>query len=245
MNQQTLEKLYELRLKGMATAFQEHMNKGSYSELSFEERFGMIVDRQWDQRQEFRLQQRLKSARLKQNACVEDIDYRHPRGLDKKVVQDLISCRFVRAKLNVIITGATGLGKTWLSCALGEKACREGFLTHYARIPRLVNELAIARADGSYLRLIGKLAKVDLLVLDDWGLSPLEGQAQHDLLEIIDDRAGLRSTLVTSQLPVSKWHDMVADPSVADALLDRVVGTAIQIPLKGESMRKKEPSAAS
>lgn len=175
---------------------------------------------------------------------MEDIDYRHPRGLDRKVMQDLISCRFVKARINVIITGATGLGKTWLACALGEKVCREGLLTQYARIPRLINELAIARADGSYLRLIGKFAKVDLLILDDWGLSPLEGQAQHDLLEIVDDRAGLRSTIITSQLPVSKWHDMVADPSVADALLDRLVGTAIQLPLKGESMRKKDPPAA-
>jgi len=157
------------------------------------------------------------------------------------MMQDLISCRFVSARHNVIITGATGLGKTWLACALGEKACREGLVAHYARIPRLINELSIARADGSYLRLLGKLAKADLLVLDDWGLSPLEGQAQHDLLEIVDDRAGIRSTLVTSQLPVSKWHDMVADPSVADALLDRLVGTAVQIHLKGESMRKKDP----
>jgi DNA replication protein DnaC len=203
----------------------------------------MLVDSQWDLRQEYRLQLRLRGAKLKQDACVEDIDYRHSRGLDKKVMQDLASCRFVRAKHNVIFTGATGLGNTWLACALAEKACRDGLTAQYTRIPRLVNELAVARADGSYLKLLAKLAKVDIIVLDDWGLSPLEGQAQHDMLEIIDDRAGIRSTLVTSQLPVNKWHDMVADPSVADAILDRLAGTAIIVQLKGESMRKKDSNA--
>jgi len=191
------------------------------------------------------MQRRLKCAKLKQNACVEDIDYRHPRCLDKKVMQELTTCRFIRARNNLIITGATGLGKTWLACAIADKACREGLTAHYARVPRLVNELAVARADGSYLRLLNKLAKVDILVLDDWGLSPLDGQTQHDVLEIIDDRAGTKSTLITSQLPANKWHDMVADPSVADALLDRLVGTAIHLHLKGESMRKGNPEKAS
>ena len=244
MNQQTMEKLLELRLKGMSRAFEEQMNRGDMAEISFEERFGMIVDREWLLRQESRQKQRLKSAHLKQNACVEDIDFRHPRELDKSVILDLSTCRWIRAKHNLILTGPTGVGKSWIACALAEKACREGLSALYCRVQRLAHELSIARADGGYLKLLAKLSKVDLLVLDDWGLSPLEGQSQHDLLEVVDDRAGIRSTLVTSQLPVTKWHDMVADPSVADALLDRLAGSAIKIHLKGGSMRKVDSEAS-
>jgi DNA replication protein DnaC len=235
--QQTLDKLYELGLKSMALALTDQMERGEFT-LSFDERLGLIVDREWIHRQNARINRRLKAANLKIQPCVEDIDYRHPRGLDRDVMRDLVSCRWIRAKGNLILCGSTGLGKTWLANALAHKACQDGFTAYYARVPRLVNEMAIARTDGTYLKLLGRLAKFDLLVMDDWALSPLEGEAMHNILEVIDDRAGVRSTVFTSQLPVKKWHAMVGDPSVADAILDRVQGAAIQINLKGESMRK-------
>jgi DNA replication protein DnaC len=184
------------------------------------------------------LARRLKQAQFKVVARLEDVDYRHPRGLNRKVVQNLATCEWVVARRNVVITGATGLGKTWLACAFGDKACRDGSTAIYKRVPRLTHELAVSRADGSYLKLLQQLARTDLLVLDDWGMNPLEGQAQHDLLEVIDDRLGLRSTIVTSQLLVGQWHDHIADATVADALLDRLLQPATIVALKGESMRK-------
>lgn len=237
MMQQTLEKLCQLGLRTMAKALEEDLHGSTNSGLPFEDRVGLLVDREWLARQELKGQRRLKKAKLKQEACVENIDYRRVRGLDREVMADLITCRWIRAGRNVILTGPTGIGKSWLSCALANKACRENFSAQYSRVPRLVEELALARADGSYLRVLGKIERVELLVLDDWGLCPLEGQAQHDLLEIIDDRVGKRSTLVTSQLPLQKWHDMIGDPSVADALLDRMVGSSIHIALDGGSLR--------
>lgn len=235
--QQTIDKLYELRLGGIAKALEEQLENGDTAGLAFEERIGLLVDREWTLRQERRLQRRLQVAKLKQPACVEDVDFRHHRGLDKGVLQDLITCRWIQAKRNVIITGATGLGKTWIACALAHKACRDGFNTIYKRVPRLVEEMMIARADGSFLRMLAHLQRTDLLILDDWGLAPADALAQQGLLEIIDDRTNTRSTLVTSQLPVSKWHDTIGDPSIADALLDRLLGSSTQIPLKGKSMR--------
>lgn len=235
--EQTLEKLIELRLKGMAGALQEQLDRGD-AELSFEDRFGLIVDREWMARQEKRLHGRLKAAQLKQDACVEDINYRHPRGLDKNVMQDLSSCRWIRAGRNLIIGGPTGIGKTWLACALANKACREGLTSHYVRVDRLLHELTTARADGTYLKQLKRLAKYDLVVLDDWALGPVDGPGMHSILEVIDDRAGVRSTLLTSQLPTSKWHGMVDDPSVADALMDRLLGGAIEMNLKGDSLRR-------
>jgi DNA replication protein DnaC len=245
MMQQTLDRLYDLKLKGMAGALEDQLRRGHASELSFEERLTLLVEQQWMLREQQRTGRRLKSACLKQNACAEDIDYRHPRGLDRGVMEDLLTCSWIRTRRNVILTGATGLGKTWLACALADRACRGGLTAQYYRVMRLTTELALARADGSYLKLLDRLARVELLVLDDWGLSPLEGQAQHDLLELVDDRAGKRSMLVTSQLPVSKWHVTVGDPSVADALLDRIIGTAQQIALKGRSMRKSDQEPGS
>ncbi len=242
MLQQTVEKLFELRLRTMAKALQEQVHAGDHAGLSFEDRLGLLVDREWLARQEQKTQRRLKNAKLKQPACIENIDYRTARGLDKQVVADLATCRWIRAGRNVLLTGPTGVGKSWLACSLAEKACREGFTALYTRVPRLLEELTVARADGSYLRLLAKLERVDLLILDDWGLAPLEGQAQHDLLEVVDDRAGKRSILATSQVPTDKWHFMVGDPSVADALLDRLVGSATQINLKGASMRKGKGS---
>jgi DNA replication protein DnaC len=240
--QQTIEKLHDLGLKTMAEALVNQMDRGEASSLTFDERLGLIVDREWIHRQNARIDRRVKAAHLKIQPSAEDIDYRHPRGLDRGVMQDLVSCRWIRAKGNLILCGPTGLGKTWIANALAHKACQEGFTAYYARVPRLVNELAIARTDGTYLKVLGRLAKFDLLILDDWALSPLEGEAMHSILEVIDDRAGFRSTVLTSQLPVGKWHGMVGDPSVADALLDRVLGAAIQINLKGESMRPRLPT---
>ncbi len=239
MLNQTIEKLISMHLNGMAEALKEQVSQGDVSELSFEERVGLLVDREWSHREERRLRRRLQSARLKQSACVENIDYRNHRGLDKKVIYDLITCRWIRAGRNLILTGPTGIGKSWIACALGEKACREGYTVQYARIPRLIHELCIARADGSFLKTLTRLAKIDLLILDDWALAPIEGQAQHDILEVIDDRVGKRSIIVTSQLPVEKWHDMVQDPSTSDAIMDRLLSKATNINLKGGSLRRE------
>jgi len=238
--QQTIEKLFALNLKTMAAALQEGLAHGDAS-LSFEDRLGLMVDREWGVRQQKRCDARIKTAKLRQSACVEDINYRLKRNLDRQVMQDLITCRWIRAGRNLIITGPAGVGKSWLSCALGNQACREGLTTLNQRVSRLAEELSIARADGSFLKRLDKLAKVDLLILDDWALSDLDRQSYNDLLEVLDDRVGRKSTLVTSQLPTSLWHDRVGNPTVADALLDRILPKAVQINLKGESIRKIEP----
>lgn len=240
MVQQTVDRLHDLRLKKLAEAYLEQKNRGDCGGLTFDERFQLLVEAEWLDRMERRVKRRLKHAKLKQRAaCLEDVDYTSRRGLDRKVIEDLATCHWIRNGRNVILTGATGVGKTWLACALSNRACREGLSVRYYRVPRLAHELTLARCDGSFLKLLGELARTDLLILDDWALSPLEGQVQHDLLEIIDDRAGARSTIVTSQLPMAKWHDVIADPSVADALLDRLVRTAVKIEMKGDSLRGK------
>ena len=238
----TIEKLYDLRLGVMAEAFSAELTRTGEVSLSFAERVGLLVDRQWAAREEARLARRLKKANLKTpSACVEEIDFRTPRGLSREVVLDLAGLGFLGAAGNVILTGPTGLGKTYLACALADRACRRGYGAAYCRLPRLVFELALARADGTYLKVLAALAKVELLILDDWGLVSLDVQASADVMDVIDDRAGLRSTIVTSQLPVSEWHSLIADASIADALLDRLVHRAVRIELQGESMRKKGP----
>ena len=236
----TIERLYDLRLGPMAEAFAEELKRSGDPALSFAERFGLLVERQWSAREEGRLARRLKAAQLKVEASIEEVNFRAPRGLDRSAFLDLAELSFLRSAGNVIITGATGLGKTYLACALADRALRRAHSALYRRLPKLLFELALARADGSYLKSLEKLARVDLLILDDWGLAAVEGQAANDLMDVIDDRAGVRSTIVASQLPVSDWHHLIADPSIADALLDRLVHRAVRIELKGESMRRRD-----
>lgn len=235
----TLDKLEALRLTGMVKALKEQWQLPSSNELSFEERLGLLVDREADLRQTRQMQSRLRKAKLRQNATLEDIDFRQPRGLDKSLVHKLADCQWIRRKQNLLLTGPTGVGKSYLACAFAHKACREGFNTLYVRIARLFSDLALAKGDGRYIKILATLAKTDLLVLDDYGLAGLTKDQRHDLLEILEDRNGLRSTLVTSQLPVEHWHEQIGDPTLADAILDRLVHNAHTIQLKGGSMRKK------
>jgi DNA replication protein DnaC len=235
----TLELLQRLRLTGMYKALQEQLQMPEIDSLSFEERLGLLLEREMTERETRRLKTRLKQAKLRENAAVEDLDYRARRGLDKALMTRLASCQWIGEHLNVLITGPTGVGKTWIACALAQKSCREGFSARYLRLPRLLQQLGIARADGSYPKLLAEIARIDLLVLDDWGLTPLNDEQRRDLLEILDDRFNARSTLVTSQLPISHWHEYLADPTLADAILDRLVHSAYKLDLRGESMRKK------
>jgi DNA replication protein DnaC len=236
----TLDKLQHLKFTGMAAALAEQMQMPDIEELAFEERLGLLVDRELTERENRRLSSRLRRARLKHNAALEDIDYRHPRGLDKSLIQSLATCQWVKEHLNILITGPTGVGKTWIACALAQKACREGYTAGYLRLPRLLQEMAIAKGDGRYPKLLATLAKTDVLVLDDWGLAKLTGEQRRDLLEILEDRHATRSTLATSQLPIETWHDVIGDPTLADAILDRLVHNAYRINLKGGSMRKRK-----
>ena len=238
----TLEKLTTLKFTGMVKALTEQTALPDIEQLSFEERLGLLVDRELSERHDRRLQTRLRKARLKQQACIEDIDYRHHRGLDKSLFTRLSQCQWVKERLNILITGPTGVGKTWLACALAQKACREGHTALYLRLPRLLQELPIAKGDGSYSKRMAALAKTDIVVLDDWGLAKLIPEQQRDLLELLEDRHGTRSTLVTSQLPVDKWYDIIGDPTLADAIMDRLIHNAYKINLKGESMRKQKLS---
>jgi len=224
----------------MATALIEQMALSDIDELSFDERFGLLVDREFTEREDRRLKNRLRQAKLKQQACMEDIDYRHPRGLDKTLLMALQDCQWVKKSLNILLTGPTGVGKTWIACALAHKACQSGYTVLYYRLSRLLESLPLAKGDGSYTKVMTKLAKAQVLVLDDWGLTTLKAEQRRDLLEILEDRHGSRATLVTSQLPIDKWHDMIGDPTLADAILDRLVHNAYKINLKGESMRKKK-----
>lgn len=233
-----LDQLLELKLTGMHRALTEQMKMSDLDRLNFEERLGLLVDREMTERADRRLQSRLRTARLRQSACIEDIDYRHRRGLDKRLMQQLATGEYLGQKLNVLITGPAGVGKTWLACALAHKACRDARTARYLRLPRLMQELPIAKADGRYPKLLRDYAKADLILLDDFGLMQLNDDTRRDLLEILDDRHNRKSTLVTSQLPVDKWHDYIGEPTLADAILDRLVHNAYRINLKGESMRK-------
>lgn len=238
LTQPTVERLHTLGLVGMARALAEQLQSDS-DELTFLERLGLLVDREQTERENRRLKARLAQAHLRQTATVEDVNLKLPRGLDKALFRSLSSCQWIAKHHNLLITGKTGVGKSYLACALAQKACRDGYRVLYVRVTRLLSELGLAKGDGRYPKLLASLARTDLLVLDDWGLQPFSDGQRRDLLEILDDRYDRRSTLVTSQLPVDSWHDAIGDPTLADAVLDRLIHNAYRLPLTGESVRKR------
>jgi DNA replication protein DnaC len=242
LNQPTIEKLYGLKLGAMASAYQEQQKDAQVSSLSFEERFAMLVDAEHVSRDNRKIKALLKDAELRiADACLEDVDASASRGIDKAMLRQLQSCAWVDQNLNVLITGMTGTGKSYLACALGQTACRRGLRVCFRRVPRLFEELALAKADGTYTKALRKLGRAQLLILDDLGLgSPTEAQ-RHDLLEVLEDRYGARATVVTSQLPRESWHEWVGDPTVAAAILDRLVHNAYKLDLQGPSRRKTKP----
>ncbi|MEM6559901.1 MAG: IS21-like element helper ATPase IstB [Myxococcota bacterium] len=246
LNEPTLTRLKEMKLFSMAEAWSEQSNSSDMKQCSFDERFGLLVDAEFLSRENRRLARLLREAKLRiSDACIEDVDTPARRGLDKAELRRLATCEWVQQHRNVIITGATGVGKTYLACALAQNACRKGHRVLYRRMSRLLDELKLARADGTYPRLLAKLSRFDVIVLDDWGLPQLNDTAKHDILEVLEDRYDMRSTIITSQLPIAHWHEYIADPSLADALLDRVVHNAYKVELKGPSRKKEKAQAKS
>lgn len=241
LNEPTTEKLYEMKLSAMAEAWAAQGQDAQFGALSFDERFAMLVDAEHLARDNRRLKRLLKDANLRiASACIEDVKTSPARGLDKAMARQLATCAWIGEHLNVLVTGLTGVGKSYLASALGQAACRKGLRVAYRRVPRLFDELALGRADGSYTRTLGRLAKVDLLILDDLGLGTPKDAQRHDLLEVLEDRYGRVSTVITSQLEVKKWHEWIGDPTVADAILDRVVHNAYKVALTGPSGRKEK-----
>ncbi len=239
--EQTFTQLRELRLTGMADALEEQQAVPDVQSLSFEDRLGLLVEREATVRQDRRLARLLRQAKLRLPATIEDLDLRSPRGLDRSVILRLASCDWVRNHQVVLVTGATGTGKTYLACALAQAACRQGISSRYLRLTQLIEDMALARADGSYPKLMSRLQKTDLLAIDDYGMAPLNQTERRDLLEVIEDRSGRRATLLASQLPLDHWHEVIGDATFADAILDRLGHHAHRITLKGPSMRRKEP----
>ncbi len=245
LNEPTTEKLRALRLRSMANAWAQQQRDTKIGELSFDERFAMLVDAEYSARDNRRLDRLMKDAALRiPNACIEDVDTANGRGIDRGTLRQLASVTWVNEHLNVLVTGPTGVGKSYVASALGQAACRQRKRVVYRRVPRLFDELALARADGTYPKLLGKLAKADVLILDDLGLGALNDAQRHDLLEVVEDRYGRRSTVVTSQLPIPKWHEWLGDPTVADAVLDRLVHNAYKLELRGNSRRKEMTGTA-
>lgn len=241
LNEPTVKKLRGMRLGTLADTWLEQQGDADVQALGFDERLAMWIDAEWVDRENKKLTRNLKQAKLRlTQAAIEDIEYDAKRKLEKSVIRQLSTCAWIEAHQNVIITGATGVGKSYVACALAQQACRKGYKALYRRVPRLFDELALVHADGTYPRFLAKLAKVDVLILDDWGLVPLGDTERRDLLEIIEDRYGNRSTILTSQLPTKKWHDHVGEPTIADAICDRLLHNAHEIDLKGESRRKDQ-----
>ena len=250
LRQETLEKMNAMKLFGMVESFEAQLSSSEYAELSFEERVGLMVDTEWTAREQRKLTRRLRGAKLKYPASLENVNFRAPRGLNRQQVLSLGSCGWIAEHHNILISGPTGIGKSFLACAFVERACRRGFTGYYVRAPRLIHELAVARGDGSYGRLLTKLAKLDLIAIDDWLLHPLKESERRDLMEVIEDRAERGSTLIASQIPVKNWHGAIGDPNQADAICDRLLHRAHRIGLKGASLRQtkaapKTPAAGS
>jgi DNA replication protein DnaC len=241
----TAERLRALGLAAMADALVELQNAPEAAELTHEDWLGLLVDREATSRENKRLARRLREARLRQSAVVEDVDFRAPRGLDRALFQKLASCEWVRDHHHLVVVGPTGIGKSWLACALGHKACREGFSVLYKRATRLFSDLTQARGEGRLPRLLTTLERIRLLIIDDWGPEPLNAEQRRDLLEIVDDRDDRSSLLITSQVPVSRWHEVIGDPTLADAILDRILHRAHRIELKGPSLRRRLVAAES
>jgi DNA replication protein DnaC len=239
LNEQTLEKLHSMKLFGMAEAFRTQMESAETSGLSFEERLALLVDQQWTWRENRALARRLRAAKLKERGVIEDVNYQHPRQLDRKLMRSLASSDWVRQHQNILFIGPTGIGKSWLACALAHKACRDGFTVLHKRTSELFRELAVAHVDGSFGRLLLKLSRIDVLLLDDFAMTPFKDSERRDFLEICDDRYQHRSLLLTSQVPVAHWHEQIGDPTLADSILDRIVHNAYRLELSGESMRKR------
>jgi len=236
----TLEKLQQLKLDAMAQAWTEQQQHAELTSLAFDERFGLLVDAEWLARENKRLARALTEAKLKlPHACIEAIDYPARRELDKAVIRQLATCRWVAERQQVLVTGATGTGKSFVACALANQACRRGYRAYYRRASRLFDDLRLARGDGTYERLLAKLARFDVLLVDDWALTPLQDPERRDFLEILEDRYGHRATILTSQLPPGQWHDYVGEPTLADAICDRLLHNAHRLVLKGPSRRKE------
>lgn len=240
LTQPTLDKLNSMKLSAMARAFSDQMQAPDMAALTFEERFGLIVDYQMTDMENRRMQSRLKNARLRLSASIEDLDFAQGRGLDRAAIMSLALNQWVKNHHNIIVTGPTGAGKTYLACALGQKACRDSHSVLYHRSPRLLQDIAVSRHDGRYHKIMGPISKAEVLILDDFLISPMTQDEQKEFLEIVEERHDRKATIVTSQLPLKAWYDAMQDPTLADAILDRLIHNAYKLELKGESMRKKK-----
>lgn len=236
--EQTLEKMNSMKLSGMAEGLRQQLGSAEHVKLAFDDRLGLLVDAEWIAREQRKLAKRLRAAKLRYPASIEDVDFKHPRGLDRQQVLSLSNGGFVQSRHNLVITGPTGVGKSYLACAFVERACRLGYKASYVRLPRLLQQLAVGRGDGSYARVLDRLARLDLLAIDDWLLAPLRDTERRDLVEVIEDRSERVSTLIASQLPTKDWHASIGDPNLADAICDRLLHNAHRIELKGASKRR-------